>query len=819
MAKKKQSRKPVPRLARRSFDPESSPWFAPVAFAILFVALLVLFGGFIFSDKMLYGSDTIQAGVYFRSFLVDHVSEHGSVPQWNPYIFCGMPYVEAFHGDIFYPLSVLKFFGSIYRMLGLNLVLHIFLAGLFMYLTARRFRLSKTAALMSGACYMFAGYLVSFVAPGHDGKIFVTTLFPLVILFLESGFQERGLRSFFMFSMLGLVLDIIILSPHPQMSYFTLWVVAAYAAFKLVMMLRDRTSLPATLRPAVLTAYAVVIGLLISAIQFYPGYIYTSEFSPRADSKSGWEWATSWSMHEEEAVSLLIPEFAGVSSQNTETYYWGKNSFKDNSEAVGIVTIFAALIGFFFYRRKESYFFGGLALFALIYALGATTPLFHLFYWLIPKVSSLRAPSMIMFLFSFSAALLAGMGLQWLRDSRKDKSDAHSSTRFTYLLVGLPALMLLLAIVFAVGGKGVMSTWCSLFFEEAGSRHITQTLTKLDLAYMNLPAIQSGAWLAFLFTSLASLFIWLYRSGKAGIAILLALVAIVAVDGVRFNHRFVDTVDPDQYWRPSPVAEFIKQQHDNYRVMNFRALPADLLPFFGIEVVTGYHGNQLRWFDELLGGPGAKNQTNPRLLNLASAGYILIPSNQQLPDGYFGDKPVTELASFGQARLLRNENALPRVFLADKFRVLADRSEIYPLILEGDEDLSKIVYLEKEPSLLLAEDSMYTDSAWIENFGVDSVEIRLHCTSNRLLVLTDNFYDAWHVSVDGRPAELLRAYGTFRAVEVPAGAERVLFWYHSERYATGKMVTWLTLIYLALVMAGYALVRRRQGRKKEELAI
>jgi hypothetical protein len=253
--------------------------------------------------------------------------------------------------------------------------------------------------------------------------------------------------------------------------------------------------------------------------------------------------------------------------------------------------------------------------------------------------------------------------------------------------------------------------------------------------------------------------------------------------------------------------------------MNFKALPADLLPFFKIEIVTGYHGNQLRWFDELLGGPGARNQSNPRLLNLASAGYILIPSNQQMPDGYFGDKPVTELASFGQAKLLKNENALPRVFLANKFRVYENRSDIYPLILEGDEDLSEIVYLEKEPSLPLAADSMHTDSAWIENFGIDSVEIRLHCTSNRLLVLTDNFYDAWHVSVDGRPVELLRAYGTFRAVEVPAGAERVLFWYHSERYATGKTVTWLTLIYVALVMAGYALIRWRRGRKKEEATV
>jgi len=162
--KKKTSSKPTPRSKKGlPFDPEASPLFTPIAFVIIFLALLVLFNDFIFSNKMLYGSDMIQAGVFFRSFLVDYVKEHGAVPQWNPYIFCGMPYVEAFHGDIFYPLSILKFFGSIYRMLGINLFLHIFLAGIFMYLAARQFKLSKIASLMSGVCYMFAPYLISLV--------------------------------------------------------------------------------------------------------------------------------------------------------------------------------------------------------------------------------------------------------------------------------------------------------------------------------------------------------------------------------------------------------------------------------------------------------------------------------------------------------------------------------------------------------------------------------------------------------------------------------------------------------------------------------
>ncbi|MDH3889858.1 MAG: YfhO family protein [candidate division Zixibacteria bacterium] len=816
MAKKKRTKQPTQRVTSRSFDIENSPWFAPIAFGVIFIALLVLFGGFIFSDKMLFGSDTIQAGIFFRSYLVDHVAEHGSVPQWNPYIFCGMPYVEAFHGDIFYPLSALKFVGSIYRMLGLNLVIHIFLAGLFMYLTARRFRLSKVAALMSAVCYMFAGYLISFVAPGHDGKIFVTTLFPLVILFLELGFNNRGLKQFFMFSTLGMVLGVIILSPHPQMSYFTLWVVAFYALFRLIVMLRDKQALLSVLRPASLTAYAVVVGLLLSAIQFYPGYLYTSEFSPRADSKAGWEWATSWSMHEEEAMSLLIPEFAGTSSQNTRTAYWGKNYFKDNSEAVGVVTIFVAMIGLLFYRRKESWFFGGLAIFALVYALGATTPLFKLFYYLIPKVKALRAPSMIMFIFSFSAALLAGMGLEWLRDSRNRSSESKPFFNFNYWLLGLPALMLLLALIFSAGGKGALSAWCSVFYEDAPRQMVNQNMSKLDLAYVNLPAIQSGAWLAFLFSALASGAIWLFRSGRAGAGVLLVVVGVSVVDGVRFNQRFVDTVDPNQHWGPNPVADYLKNQPDHYRVMNFKAMPEDMLPYYGVEVVTGYHGNQLRWFDELLGGPGAKNQINPRLLNLSSAGYIVAPANQQMPDGYFGDKPVTAAAIFGSVQLYRNNNALPRVFLSDKYRLFDDRKEIYPLILQGSENLQDIVYLEKEPSLSITEDSTLADSAWIIDYQTDSVTVGVSCAANQLLVLTDNYFDAWHVSIDGKPTELLRSYGTFRAVALPAGTEQVQFWYNSERYATGKMMTTSTLIYLLLVSAAYFLFRRRKGQTKEE---
>ena len=812
-----------------SFDFFHSRFFALIAFGLAAITLIILFSDFLFSDRMLYGSDMIKAGIFFRSFLVDHVKQFGAIPQWNPYIFGGLPFVEAFHGDIFYPFSVLKFMVSIERAYGYTFFLHLLAAGIFMYLCARQFKLSKVAAFVAGAAYMSAPYLVSFITPGHDGKIFVTTLFPLVILFLDRGFERRPVLNF---SLLGLVIGLIILTPHPQMAYFTLWALSFYAAFKIITLFLERKSVVPTIRPAVLTVYAVVIGLLLSAIQFYPGYIYTSEFSPRAsdDSKSGWEWATSWSLHEEETMGLIIPEFAGANVQGGVSTYWGKNFFKDNSESISVVALFLALLGMFLGRRKETWFFAALAAFALLYGLGATTPFFHLFY-LIPKVSSLRAPSMIMFLFSFSIALLAGMAVNQLmlkreekRDRKRELKEAAAEKRIAYLLIGFPALLLLLAFLFSAAGKSMLDIWTGLFYSGANLPFQQDNpMTKLDLAYRNLPAIQSGAWWAFLAVGASAALVWLYRAKRLGMVALFGIALIILLNGVRFNSRFVHTIDADQYFRYQPVHQFLDRQKDFYRATILTSPNDEILPLFHNCVPYGYHGNQLRWYDQLAGGPQMSSAFNARFLGLTGTRWVLIPSNQRLPDNFLGTAPQPVVATFGNLSVVRNDNALPRVFLANNYRVYNDRAEIYPEVLKGTEDLTRIVYLEEEPALAVLSDTIdydapVADSAWIASYEPDTVRIGLRTTQSHLLVLTDNYFDAWHVTVDGKPADLLRAYGTFRAVAVPAGATEVFMWFDSPRYARGKLFTLLTSLWLIVILGFYGVtaIMKRQRETDTE---
>lgn len=796
------------RPARKpAFTIEDSPWFAPVMFVVLLAGLLVLFGEFIFSDKMLHSSDTIQAGMFFRSYLVDYFHEHGRMPMWNPYIFGGMPFVDAFHGDIFYPLAFIKYFMSTHRFLGMVLVLHIFLAGIFMYLCARQFKLSKIPSLFAATAYMFSPYLVSLVSPGHDGKMYVTALFPLAMLFLDRAFERRP---FLNTTLLGLVIGFIIISPHVQMAYFSLWAMALYTVFRLIFLWREKRQFAPIITTGSMVLYSVVLGLLISAIQFWPGYKYTTEYSPRAESKRGWEWAISWSMHEEEAFSLLIPEFSGVAAKESGTYYWGKNYFKDNSESTGATLFFVGLLGAFFARRREAYFFAGLSIFALIYALGATTPVFRLFFTIMPLVKSLRAPSMIMFLFSFSFAIMAAMVIQRWRDIRREEPAREK--KFNYLLWGFPACMLVLALLFTVNGRGMISMWTSLFFSGAAEFLVQQGVSKLDVAYLNLPAIQSGAWFAFFFSAIAAGLIWLYRSGKVGAGMLAVLLFVPMVEDMRFNSRFIDTFDPDQMWSVTPEVNFFKQTPGNYRVMSLSHYQSDVLPYFGIEVVVGYHGNQLRWYDDLLGGPQITNMTNPRFLNLVGAEYITDNDNRQIPPNYFGPEPVEQVAAYGANRIIRNPNAFPRAFLVGQYRILPDWKDITPLVLRGTEDLRQVAFLEQEPGLAISPDFAPGDSAWVVEHAIDTVTLGVRTSTNKILVLTDVYYNAWQVTVDGRPAELLRSYGAFRAVAVPAGSSTVTFTYHSDRYETGRLITWLTSLFIVAIIAVHEVRRRRVTR-------
>jgi hypothetical protein len=263
--------------------------WAAVLYAVstLLLAYPALVGRFLVNEN----SDQYIAGYAFRDFAAGSLRAGHGFPLWNSYLFGGMPFVAAMHGDIFYPTFLLRLVLPTDTAMTWGFILHVFLAGCFMYLFLRRaLGLGFFAALLGGLAYQMGGNVAGLVSPGHDGKLFIAALLPLVLFFVHCGVRDGRRWSW---GALAMTLILATLAPHPQLLQYLLLVAGSYALFLALTpsTTGERLSRRFALQRLGLAASAVVVGLLGGAIQFWPVLEYTS-WSPRAGGR-GWDHAIS----------------------------------------------------------------------------------------------------------------------------------------------------------------------------------------------------------------------------------------------------------------------------------------------------------------------------------------------------------------------------------------------------------------------------------------------------------------------------------------------------------------------------------------------
>jgi hypothetical protein len=770
-------------------------------YAYFFILTLAVFAGFVFSGKMLFGSDTVEAGIFFRSFYSEFVRTFHRIPLWDPFIFGGLPFVDAMHGDTFYPLAILQFIIPLHKALGYKLVITVFLAGVFTYLFLRKMGMNRGAAVFGGTAYMLSGFLVSLVYAGHDGRMYVTSLLPFLLYTMEHGFQRRRVLSWWPF---GLAFGLLILANHPQFAYFAMWCVGAFFILRIVYLFKEEKHAG---KPVVSVAgfiLSLASGLCLALISILPTQDYVRNYSPRAEEGRGYEYAASWALHAEEVFSQLVPGFAGYSTLSnhpplsTEQTYWGKNYFKINSESAGLMVIILALAGLFVYRDRHSYFFLGLAAFSLLYGLGSSGLIFKAFYNFVPFVSKFRAPSTIMFLFCFSMTFLAA---RMVDEFGKAKKASHLRNLSIGLIV-FAALYLLKALLLAGAGMGVMNLYTSIFYPgiEPG---------QLSNLQANLPSITAGLFLGSFYLLAVALLIrgYLRKKIPANSVVLFFIVLVVLDSWIVNDKKFIRTVDHERYFAPTPAVAYLERQPKPFRALAVgQVLPnQDFLAQFGIEQATGYHGNQLRWYDNFIGGNKLSNLGRPAVLALTNTEYIL--AHQEMKS------PILENVSSTSdgIQIYRNKELLPRARIVRDFEVIANPDSALMRLLQPDFDYAKRIIIDHPPGIILSPmGDLSSDSISFLPASPDRIRILTSLNSPGLLALQVNWYPFWKAFESKVEIPIYRADYTFMAVEIPAGKHEIEFRLENPLYKLGKavsLVSWLILF--AGLIAGFV-VRRFQ---------
>ncbi|MEJ2151397.1 MAG: hypothetical protein P8Y29_00255 [Gemmatimonadota bacterium] len=113
----------------------------------LTIAVLGFFGSFVTDrNAVMFGTDMLSQAYQSRSFAVEQVKAGGGLPQWNPFVFGGLPYLSTLPYPVYYPTSLLYFAIPLHRAIGWGFVLHVILAGALMYGLVRELARSGSGA-------------------------------------------------------------------------------------------------------------------------------------------------------------------------------------------------------------------------------------------------------------------------------------------------------------------------------------------------------------------------------------------------------------------------------------------------------------------------------------------------------------------------------------------------------------------------------------------------------------------------------------------------------------------------------------------------
>ena len=800
------------RAARRSATPRSeasktlsyrfAPWLASPWAPVVFFLLLsvVYFAGFVFTDHVILGQDT---GREFHQGREPFPEKLGNLVPANWTRFLGGTPVTGQRTSKYFPLEIIALFTTRHRLLGWRYFFAMFMAGYFMYLCIRGLGLRPITAWLTGIAYASAPTLLTFIYAGHEAKMLVIGLFPLMVWGLYRGLETGR---FIYFLVLAVGIGGGIYTPHLQMLYYALCGLGIVFAARLVNLFYRERDIAAALRRSLLSAGAVCLGLGIGAMGVFPQYWYTRTESRRAlgggGEGKGLEYAQTWSLHPEEVASLVVPEFAHFDDPDRrQRNYWGRNPFKLNSEYFGITVLFFAALALGRVRRDPRIgIFLLLFFFALAFALGPHTFVHGYAYRYIPGMKVLRAPGMIAFLFAFPACVLAAIGLQRVLYP----TDVSSRTRRNLAIGAGVAVAVLLGV--ALAPQSAVNAWTGLFWSDIPE-------SAVRVAQANAPNLSRGAIFAALLVSVLAILTWRRLGGGISPPVLACLlVPLMLFDTWRIDRQFLRYFDPDL--QPPPervyggVLRHFEQDPDLYRVLIVSHLP---VPIPGSDsgartIIDKVRVDQHEPFTMLR----YDRMTEPQylrhfpILNLLNTRYVV--SRDPFPDA-----PAT-LVTDG-LHIYKNDFALPWFYLAPGYRIETDEDRILELLSEPGFRPDETVILEAEPGGF-SPDSVDTRSqdhvekvAYAERSG--HIELNVKAGGPRLLVISENYHPFWHAWVDGEERPLLRANYAWKAVALPAGEHRVVLRYRDPIATVCRWISVLSTCFAIACAAWYW--RQRSG--------
>jgi len=772
---------------------DQEPRFVLVLAGFLFLALIVYFRDFIFTPgTMIFGTDMSTQGFQTRKIAVDAVNSGAGLVLWNPFSYCGLPYIGALPGPMFFPTTILYFIMPLERAIGWSYLLMMLLGGLFAYFWIRELGLHRAAAGVCAVAYGFTGWVASTIHGGHDGRMFTILLTPLVFFFLERALKRRKTVYFLL---MGTTVALQIVSPHAQMMYFSSLAVTAYFLFRIYNIYKEEKSFAAVVKLASGFAAGFVLAVALSAIHFGP-FLANQALSHR--QARGYEYATQWSMHPLETVTLLVPGFSGEPEA-----YWCSASFKGHCEYMGLIPLIFAAVALALRKNRHTWFFAFLGIGALLWSFGGFTPFFKLPYHLLPYGKVGRGPNMMFFVFAFSVITLAGYGIDYMLSATggRDVKNEDNAARGFKVIAAFAGAILLLLLILGLGKKEMPAILAGMLSEEVGRE-------RLPFLVHHYPTIIQAALVSAVVAGIVVGLAYLWRRGRLPLIAFVGLLSVVAFcDLLRMNHKWIAVEKPAERYVRDKVIQHLEKEKEPYRVFFYPTEGNDpwdnSLLYFQIPTINASMPLRLKWYEELMGTHLFRNFVRyPRLWHMLNTRFVMVRKNrvtEKLEQAFPFLKKILEDENTRKV-LYQNPGAWPRFRLFTKFDVLENAKKFIRRFNDPAFDPEQTLILAEQPEFDRAalDGSSPGGEVTLESYSYDRLELTVQCDQPSLLYLAETYHPYWHAEVDGELVKIYRANLAMRALFLEPGRHKVVMSYYSPPFIWGR---WLSLVSLLLLAA------------------
>jgi hypothetical protein len=726
----------------------------------------------------------------FLPFLEHAKRVFPDAPLWNSHVMAGRPFLANAQSAVLSPFMAPLYVLPLWKALAWMAALKLFVAAFGTYLLGRALGMRFGGALLAGVVFAFGTFFVAWL--GWP----LTNIFPLlpwVLLLTELVVRRPGPLPG---AGLALLVGLTFLGGHPETTFHLLVATVVFFAFR-VWLARG-----ALLRPALVFGAALVAGTALAAVMLVPLlelFLHSGDYARRLDMPAG---------HTEARFLGAFFLFD----------YWGRPTqtplpasiLSNRGFYAGGITLMLAAAALVLRPTATRVAVAGFGALALAVVVGADP-----FFSVVTALPGFRTAhnGRLIFVVLFALALLAGWGLDELT-----RADAAPRARRR---VALAAAAAIFCVPFA-------------WMVASGALDLGKLRPALDVAwgFADPPTAPPGAapdadtvaivrlsalleWLPLAGAGLALVAVGVSARRRLPAVLVVCAVAVLAVDLFRANMGFNPAIPIEHAEQPlTPALRYLQERRPNRFAGWSRAgvgqpLQPDLAMRYGLYDARGYDYPVIRRYDDFWRAsatttgdfiePTQRAGETPEALHALS--LLSVTDLLHYPYGAPLRLPGLRLVYQGaDARVYRNEGALPRAFLVGRQRVVDGREEALAATIDPGFDARRVAVVERPLGGLAragGSGAGGAGSARLVGYGDERAAVSVDARRAALLVLTDVHFPGWEATVDGREVPIERVDYLLRGVRVPAGRHRVEFRYRPASFTVGWVVSLLALAAIA----------------------